>query len=188
MPALHSASTLATALMMFAVPLAGQTVPLSSFDGVMAGGAHTMQTPHVYYAERSSRLFRVAETFRLGSAGAVRPILVLEANTDCVYPFGCGRDVACGIGPNGSCLQRFVTPIGIAAAIGVAAAWRSRFLGEFTVGGARGARHVRYLDANVSARLFPHVAAVVGARQMIWTDDHGDRNWFFPLSVALRLY
>jgi len=165
-----------------------QSVPLLSVDATREGGAHTTQTAHVYYFDDAASFLHVAMTVRLGTAGAIRPILVLEANSDCAFLMACGDYLVCALAPNNTCRQHFSNPMGLAAGLGVAGSWRSILLGEVTAGGARGASQVRYIGADVSLRLIPHLAAIVGARHVVWKDRLGDRNWFFPTSVGLRVF
>ena len=166
--------------------VAAQGIPSLSVDLTRGAGRHTLQTPHLYYSEGSASFLRTAMTVRVGTAGAVRPVIVIEANDDCAFLSVCGDKLICTLAPDNSCFQNFHQPIGSAAAVGLAGALGPSLLGAFTVGGARGERHVRYVDGSATLRLGFHLGIVVGLRHMVWTDAHGDRTWFTPISVGLR--
>jgi len=166
--------------------VAAQGVPALSVDLTRGEGRHTLQTPHLYYFGGTASFVRTAMTFRVGTAGAVRPVIVIEANSDCAFLSVCGDKASCRIAPNNGCFQDFHQPIGSAAAVGLAGALGPSLLGAVTVGGARGERHVRYVDGSATLRLGFHLGIVVGLRHMVWTDAHGDRTWFTPISVGLR--
>jgi hypothetical protein len=168
--------------------VAAQGVPLLSVDLTRGAGRHTLQTPHLYYFDGSASFLRTAITVRLGTAGAVRPVISIEANSDCAFLEVCGDKLSCALAPDNSCFQNFHQPIGAAAGAGLAGALGPYLLGAVTVGAARGERHVRYVDGSATLRLAHHLGIVAGLRHMVWTDAHGDRTWFTPISVGLRTY
>lgn len=168
--------------------VAAQGVPLLSVDLTRGAGRHTRQTAHVYYDGGSASFLRTAMTVRLGTSGAVRPVIVIEANSDCAFLEVCGEKAVCVVAPNGSCVQSFHEPIGAAAAAGLAGTLGPYLLGAVTLGAARGERQVRYVDGSATLRLAHHLGIVAGLRHMVWTDAHGDRTWFTPISVGLRTY
>ncbi|MEP6495033.1 MAG: hypothetical protein ABJF01_20265 [bacterium] len=167
---------------------AAQNVPFIAGEITGGAGAHTTQTQHLYYIGEHNEFWRAATTIRLGSAGSVRPTLTIEHSTGCGFGWGCGHSLNCPVGPDGRCESTFDDAEGTAIAAGVGGALGNRVLGGIAAGVAQYTKWSRYVDANVSLRLIPHLAVVGDVRHIVWTDDRGDRVSFSPASVGLRIF
>lgn len=165
-----------------------QGVPPLSIELTGGSGAHTMHTRSVYYRPARATMLRFAATARLGPAGALRPVLTIEHATNCPPFFGCGEDAVCYVAPDHSCEQVFEGPSGDAAALGLAGAWSRYFNGGVAAGVAWYARRAVYLDANAALRIVPDVAWTVDARRVFSTNSRGERTWFLPVSMGVRIF
>lgn len=170
--------------------LGAQGVPPVSLELTGGSGSHTLHTAHLYYREDPTALARVSAALRLGRSGAVRPVLMLDYSPGCSFGWGCGEKADCPIAPDGSCREWFSDPNGNAVGLGLAAAWLPGVIATVGAGVTHYSRtsHGRYVDANVSVSPFPHVALVGDARRITALDWKGDRVWFAPLSLGVRVY
>lgn len=175
-------------VLLLATAAPAQGVPLVAVEITGGSGAHTMQTQNMYFFNEDARLWRFASTLRLGSRGAIRPVLSFERTTGCGPGWGCGHKAICAVAPDGTCEQFFDDPLGYSIGGGVAAAPSKYLAASVTAGAGFFRQRAGYLGGNVSLRLVPHLAIVADARHIVSTDGRGGRTWFFPISFGLKGY
>ena len=165
-----------------------QSVPLVSVDLAAGSARTTASTPQTYYSHEKPSFVRGAVALRLGTAAHLRPIVTLEASSQCPPGIGCGHAAVCAIAPNGRCEEWFPDLEGVAASLGVARTLGGRGLVELSGGVASYLKPAKYLDANIAYRVLGHVSLVADARYLVGQDLHGDRVWLFPISYGLRIH
>lgn len=170
---------------------ATRTLPLLSADaliGVATGPSRI--GPTSYYTTAIAA--RVALAMRLGSRGAVRPVLVLDFSAMPGTPDG--DDVA-GL-PGTPFKQQFLEHSGFGLGLGARGALGSRLTIGATGGFARYQDHFTtfssrrtsfFFDADAAFGFSRHFGAVLNVRHVELPKAAGARVWFRPLTIGLRI-
>jgi hypothetical protein len=179
-----STIALALAILCWACDAAAQSVPLIAVDAEAGSGPSTAVAGETWYLKNRAGQTRIALALRLGSAGRVRPVLIVEQSLD----FATGdRVTLCVRAPNGTCLAWFPGVSGPAAALGVRAALSPAFLAGLSAGVGKYSSTVRFVGVDLSARVIPHLSIVAELRHVIWRDAAGHPLWMRPVTLGLRV-
>ena len=169
----------------FPLTLSGQSVPAVTLDLTAGRGVHPERAGERWFRSGTSDPAAFgALTVRLGSRGRVRPVAVVEYSFDLR-----GDDVSlvCEQAPNGSCRVPFPSTTGVAGALGLRAAVTNRLLASVTAGVGRFDSPTRFVAADLSARLLPHVGVVAAVRHVVIADPGAPRTWFRPFTIGVRV-
>jgi hypothetical protein len=175
--------TLLASTLVFAAPLAAQTIPRFAAELSAGAGPRPLRSGEVWYAGKSEGYVRAGLTARLGSPGRVRPVVTAEYSLDIR-----GDQVSlCGVAPNGSCFQYFPNTDGFAAGVGVRAVPVTRLAVGTSVGLARYSETARFVDADVALGITRRFHLLAHWRRLEWKTAHGDKLWFQPITVGMRM-
>jgi hypothetical protein len=179
-----STIALAFAILCSAGDTSAQSVPLLSFDAAIGRGPHSEAAGNVWFRSAVNLTPRIALALRLGSAGRVRPVLIVERTVDAGAN---GYTADCALAPDGSCRAWFPRTFGNAAALGIRAALPLNFLAGLFAGVGNYSSRVRFAGADLSAELIPHVSIVAELRHVVWHDAAGHPLWMRPFTAGLRV-
>ena len=154
-----------------------------SGDLLVGAGARTDQAAETYYLGSRSSFASLGIALALPGLGRFRPLITGDRSST----WGAGDQVAiCGITPNGTCRQYFPGLAGYSAGAGV----RTRLaeVADLDLVGGLGSMSGRteYAAASLAIGL-THVRLVGGIRHIVVHHESGQKLWWRPVSLGLRL-
>lgn len=175
---------IATALLVVPTLLTAQSVPRAAVDVIGGSGLRSSRSGATWFVPPNREGYaRLAATFRLGTAGRVRPVLAAG------FMAGSQGDevLVCAPAPDGSCYRLFPAPTGTSLALGVDAAVTSRLLTGVLVGALRSNATIPFVSVRAAARVTRHVALTAEYSHMAWRDRQRQALWYQPIGVGIRL-
>ena len=169
------------------------SLPVLSADATIGYSLNPDRVGEIYYKSTGSIATQLLLAIRLGSRGAVRPVLVLDYSG---MPNLSGDDAVCLQAPNGTCREDFPSYYGFGAGLGFRAALAPDIVIGSIIGAARhrdhfttepGRRTSFFFDAEGAFRFSQHLGMVLRIRHVELPKAAGARVWFRPLLLGLRI-
>ena len=160
-----------------------QTVPLLVGELTVGRGPASEHAGDQWYRWPPVAMVRAGLAVRLGSAGVLRPIILLE------HSFDTGGDavtLACHVSPAGGCRGDFPKMTGHSIGIGVRRTLGRR--GMFGVGAGAGSyeRPVHFAEIDASWRAVSRLAVMTELRY-VYFNVGGHGVWSRPLAFGARI-
>lgn len=162
-----------------------QVVPLLSFEAMTGRGQQTNATESTVYYDGPTPFGRLGASLRLGPSARTSAVLSVDALTTGGTNLLVG-DSRCVL--EGQCRKWLSVPNGPSVGLGVRRAMGSRLLAAAGTGVGFYRQHAVYVGADVSLRLFSHLALAGDVRRIMWKSDDGQGLFFAPVSLGLRFY
>ncbi len=159
------------------------TLPWFTGELTLGAGGHTERTSRGYFENGALSYARFGLAVRLGSAGRVRPYLQFEHS----LKVRGDRSLLCSPAPDGGCYRGFPETDGPGAGLGLRAAMTRRLTLGAGAGLTTAAQDGRYVEGELAFRLIGPVTALAHLRQLQLSNRPGERVWFRPLTVGVRL-
>lgn len=161
----------------------GQTVPLLTGELTVGRGPASKHAGGQWYPWPPAPILRAGLAVRLGSAGVLRPVILLETSFD---TRGDAVTGGCYSSPAGGCRGDFPRMTGHSIGIGVRRALGRR--GMLGVGAGAGAyeRPVHFTEIDASWRVLSRLAVMSDLRYVYFSVG-GHRVWSRPLAFGARI-